>query len=293
MTASSNHRHRHRQVTIIALAFALGAFACRPGPGSESASERRSVETYAGAELIMAVAATLEQSMALADSVEELLRPVPLLRPDQEAALRRYSNAANVERARALGVRPADSTELASLIEQGRLVPLEGDARFWVLRELDDSRPYVTPDTRALLERIGRDFQRRLTEMGLPAFRLEISSVLRTAEDQAALRRENPNAAAGTSAHEFGTTVDIAYSGYAAPVGLPEELVATAPVELRVHLEVMARRVMERVAARKSRELEAVLGGVLREVQSEGDVMVTLERLQPVYHITVARRLSE
>jgi hypothetical protein len=34
----------------------------------------------------------------------------------------------------------------------------------------------------------------------------------------------------------------------------------------------------------------AVLGGVLLELQNEGSVMVTLERLQPVYHMTVARR---
>lgn len=46
----------------------------------------------------------------------------------------------------------------------------------------------------------------------------------------------------------------------------------------------------EPVAARRSRELMAILGNVLIEAQDEGKVMVTLERLQPVYHMTVARR---
>ena len=46
---------------------------------------------------------------------------------------------------------------------------------------------------------------------------------------------------------------------------------------------------LERMAARYSRELQAVLGEVLREMQAAGEVMVTLERQQPVYHITLAR----
>jgi hypothetical protein len=47
---------------------------------------------------------------------------------------------------------------------------------------------------------------------------------------------------------------------------------------------------LETAAARKSRELQALLGHVLSELQRSGDVLVTLERQQPVYHITVARR---
>jgi hypothetical protein len=42
------------------------------------------------------------------------------------------------------------------------------------------------------------------------------------------------------------------------------------------------------MAARKSRELQAVLGKVMAEAQSRDEVLVTLERQQPVYHITVA-----
>lgn len=42
-----------------------------------------------------------------------------------------------------------------------------------------------------------------------------------------------------------------------------------------------------------SLELRAILGHVLREMQDEGLVMVTYEVLQPVYHMTVARRLAE
>ena len=49
---------------------------------------------------------------------------------------------------------------------------------------------------------------------------------------------------------------------------------------------------LETAAARKSRELQAILGSVLNELRREGDVLVTLERQQPVYHVTVARPLK-
>jgi hypothetical protein len=116
--------------------------------------------------------------------------------------------------------------------------------------------------------------------MGAPPYRLEVTSVLRTPEGQAALRETNPNAASGVSTHEFGTSLDVAYSGYAAPGS------ATAPQDPAERITALA---LERVAARYSRELQKVLGDVLREMQSEGLVMVTLERQQPVYHLTVAR----
>ena len=243
-------------------------------------------------EMIAAVAGTLESAGALADSIEGLLQPVALLRRAQEAELRRYSNAENLARARSLGARAADSVELAALVTAGRLVRLEDSTAYWVVRELDDSRPYVTPDARALLVRLGRAFHQRLGDLGLPPFRFEVSSALRTGLDQASLRGRNVNAASGASAHEFGTTVDLAYSGYAAPAELPSGLVPEDPEPLRPHLETIARRVLERTAARKSRELQAILGAVLTEAQARGEVLVTLERLQPVYHITVGTRLD-
>jgi hypothetical protein len=224
----------------------------------------------------------LARAAALADSVELRLLPAPLLTPAEENALRTASNEAQLARARQLGVRVTDDATLQRLIAEGRLVALEDRTSLWTTRELRSSLPYVTPDARALLVRIGERFQARLSAMGLPAYRVEVTSALRTPEGQAALRETNPNAAAGVSTHEFGTTLDIAYSGYGAPGagGMSAD-----PAELITALA------LERVAARYSRELQKVLGDVLRELQSQGDVMVTLERQQPVYHLTVAKAL--
>jgi hypothetical protein len=58
---------------------------------------------------------------------------------------------------------------------------------------------------------------------------------------------------------------------------------------LAPHLEWVAGMLAETVAARRSREMMAILGSVLLDMQNEGKIMVTLERLQPVFHMTVAQ----
>ncbi|HEU5208041.1 MAG TPA: DUF5715 family protein [Longimicrobiales bacterium] len=237
---------------------------------------------------VAALRAAHDAAIALADSVEALLRPVPLLTPGEEAALR-TSNAAQLARARRLGEHVADSASLERLIGAGALVQLQDSTQWWVVRELDHSLPYVTPDVVLLLEQIGRRFQDALGAMGLPRYRLEVTSVLRTPAGQAALREGNVNAAAGTSTHEYGTTLDIAYESYAAP--LVDAAAGAGEVEwLAERIRTLA---MERVAAVKSRELQKLLGGVLRDMQAEGLLLVTLERQQPVYHLTVARSLAD
>ena len=120
-----------------------------------------------------------------------------------------------------------------------------------------------------------------------------LTSALRTEEGQAALRERNPNAAVGVSAHEYGTTLDIAYTAFAPPAELPESLRVESPRALRPHLDRVAALTLESVSARKSRELQKILGDVLRAAQSEGLVLVTYERFQPVFHVTVARALAD
>lgn len=298
MITSSQIRRFPFSWAVAGVLLLLGGSACGGQEDSGLAGQPGQSDEARGGEATPAagsgLVATVRQSAALADSIHDLLRPVPLMRPADEEALRQYSNAANIRVARQLGVRPANDAELQAAIDEGRLVALEDSTEYWVLRR--GVTPYVTPDTYALLERLGESFQDRIEEMGLPRLRMEISSVLRTAQGQAALRRTNPNAAAGTSAHEFGTTVDIVYEAYRAPAELPEGLIPEEGREDRsaaeeAALELVARTFIDGIAAQKSRELQAILGQVMREAQSQGIVLVTLERQQPVFHITVAERL--
>jgi hypothetical protein len=145
---------------------------------------------------------------------------------------------------------------------------------------------------RILLEVLGARFQERLAGLGLPPYRLEITSALRTAERQARLRRNNPNAAAGVSSHEFGTTVDLSYAAFAPPSEVPAEIIDGVPEDLRPHIQRIADLAFESVSARKSRELGRIFSQVLAEAQDEGIVLVIYERQQTVYHVTVGREME-
>jgi hypothetical protein len=283
--------------STLALAVALlPAVGCDRGTSGDEASgtgaEPAREQTRGDRAASTALRATLERATASAAAIEDALRPVPLLRPADEQRLRTHLNDAHVARARALGVRPANEAELRALVDAGRLVLLEPSNQYWIVRQRARDRAYVTPDVPPLLTEIAERFQARLAELDIPPYRLEITSVLRTAAEQAEIRRQNPNAAAGVSSHEFGTTLDIAYESFAPPYPLPEGLVADPPTGMEPELERVAALALEIIGGRKSREMQAFLGHVLIELQNRGDVLVILERLQPVYHITVGRRLA-
>jgi hypothetical protein len=254
-----------------------------PGQARQPAETRDPIEPV--------LSANLDRLMAYADSIESALRPVPLLTAPQIAAFNRFRNADQLVAARRLGIpQPVSQEAIRGHVDAGRLVPLE-DNEYWVVRDLDYSVALATPDVDVLLREIGRRFQARIAEIGLPPLRLEVTSVLRTAANQAALRRVNPNAAAGESTHQYGTTIDIAYSSFRAPLRPVVDLELGDAPWLEPHLRRIEAAAAETGAARMSRELQAILGHVLREMQAEGMVMVTMEVRQPVYHMTVARRL--
>lgn len=238
----------------------------------------------------------LSQALGLADEeadrANDILSPLPVMTTAQENALRRFLNASHVARARELGFRVADRAARDSLVAAGRLVELEDSTAYWIVRP-GTSPTYMVPHVSALLEELGRRFQDRLAEMGLPPYRIEVTSALRTTERQARLRGRNPNAAAGVSSHEFGTTVDLSYSAFAPPAERSADILARVPAEFAPHVERMVDLALESVSGRKSRELGAIFSRVLLEAQSEGLVLVIYERQQTVYHITVGRALVD
>lgn len=273
--------------TVLALLVLSG---CGPDEATIRADERRLSEAATEAVLDR----ELPRIMAHADSIEDALQPVALLTGGEEGVLRRFLNAEQLVSARRYGVDPVeDSASARGLLDEGRLVELEDSTEWWVVREMTHSMPLVVPSTRVLLEEIGRRFHARLDSLGVPRVRFEITSGLRTAASQASLRRGNANATGGTSTHEFGTTVDVAYAAYSAPGRPVPGILVPEAAYLERALTAFAAAAVEAAAARKSRELQAILGRVLEEMQDEGSVMVTMERGQPVYHMTVSERLVD
>jgi hypothetical protein len=232
--------------------------------------------------------AMLDERLAgIAAEVERLPGLIGSIRQDT----RRHLNAAHVAAARRNGVGPVrDSAHLAALVGRGALVQLPDSTQWWVLRELDKSLPFVTPGTQAALEEVGRQFHARLDEHGLPPFRLDITSVLRTSEQQSALRHRNPNASATTSSHELGTTLDIAYLSFAAPQALDHGSVGLEPdLQVSQPLRAELTAALDSLGTQYAPHLEGELGAVLQQLQRDGMLLILRERSQPVYHITIAR----
>jgi hypothetical protein len=235
--------------------------------------------------------AVMEQRLA---EIEAAVQRLPGLIGSIRQDMRRHLNAKHVAAARSNGVGPVrDSAHLETLVGRGALVQLPESTHWWMLRDLNHSLPYVTPGTQAALEEVGRRFHARLDEHRLPPFRLDITSVLRTSQQHSALQRRNPNAAAATSSHEFGTTLDIAYLSFAAPQSLDHPSLAMELDELDEQLSTLLREEMatrlDSLGTLYAPHLEGELGAVLQQLKRDGMVLPLRERGQPVYHITVAR----
>ena len=299
--AGSADRHPARHlpritVAVLATLLTLGLAAC--GPDEQA---RQEAEAERQAALDSAETLALESVAARIDSVDAILGEQPPLTSNDRYQLRQHLNPKQVATARRLGVDPpADTAEVKQLLEEAALVELEDSTRYWTVRKLTHSFPYVTDDAHAMLTELGRRFQTRLDSLGLPPYRFEITSALRTAELQEDLRGGNPNAARSTSSHEFGTTVDIAYRDFSPPVqpaGTPfPATVDLTPDARRELADRLARQELDRLeelAAQRASNLKAILGGVLKEMQEEGANLPLYERSQAIFHITVAEEMDD
>lgn len=262
---------------------------------AEDAPQRASVQQTAASEpsaeqVETEMEAARQRIVARADSARDALVSVRGLSRDERARLRQDVNARQVATARALGVRVNGDAEIQRLVRQGRLVALKDSTEYWILRDLNYSVPYVTPDTKAMLVEIGRRFHARLDSLGLPRYRMEVTSVLRTPESQADLRSRNSNAARGVSAHEFGTTLDVAHIRFAGPAASALTVEVPSMPQHTPTMRYVEGLVLAETARKHAAALQAELGRVLGQMRAEGKLKVMMERRQAVYHMTVARR---
>lgn len=128
---------------------------------------------------------------------------------------------------------------------------------------LKESIPYLVPRACVLLQDIGKAFYDSLYIKGVPLHQIIVTSVLRTEEDVARLRKYNLNASEN-SCHRFGTTFDVCYNRY----------------------------VTVQTAAQPRRQvcndtLKWILSEVLRDMREAQRCYVKYEVKQGCFHITV------
>lgn len=169
------------------------------------------------------------------------------------------SNAAHLVYARAGGMKPIES--FADAWQQGQGLTRIVSNEYLYIDTLTHSYPYLRPQAADLLEEIGRRFADSLYSHGGGAYRLKVTSLLRSDLTVGKLRRVNRNATT-ESAHRYGTTFDISYSKFICdnPDG--------------------TRRTFE--------DLKNLLARIVWDLRAEGRCLVKHERHQACFHITAA-----
>lgn len=131
--------------------------------------------------------------------------------------------------------------------------------RFYQIKSLTYSLPYLIPEAVDLLNEIGYRFQTKLKEKKYNNYRFRITSLLRTEETQNKLSNRNHNAT-GHSAHLYGTTFDISYKNF---------------------------HNTQADSIESSYEAVQTLTKVLVEMREECKFLAVRERKQSCFHITV------
>lgn len=174
-------------------------------------------------------------------------------------------NDVQLKVAQVIGVPPVADREAAEELKS-RLARLE-DTDTYVIDSLTYSIPYLIPSAKVLLDDIGRVFQDSLKAKGLNPYKLVVTSVLRTEDDVARLRRRNVNSSEN-STHRYGTSFDLSYWRY---VKIPD----------------FRGRPYEDVPPEYMR---AVLSQVLKDFHDQGDrCFIKYEKKQNCFHITVRK----
>ena len=166
------------------------------------------------------------------------------------------TNAVQLEAAHKWGVSPVRNREDAE--SRKRELVYIGANPYYHVDPLYSSIPYLVPRAAVLLQDIGQAFFDSLYVKGVPLHQLIVTSVLRSQEDVAKLRRRNGNATEN-SCHLYGTTFDICYNRYH-PVG--------------------AREV-------RNDTLKWVLSEVLRDFREQQRCFIKYEVKQGCFHMTV------
>lgn len=164
-----------------------------------------------------------------------------------------YAHAVN------LGIDPVTDLKLAYFTR--RPIVKITDTEYYVVDSLVHSVPYLVPEAAQLLEDIGRNFRDSLASKKMKDYRIKVTSLLRTPSTVKSLRRVNRNAT-DSSAHQFATTFDISYYGFA---------------------EANERNMVS------VRGLKEVLAEVLYDLRAQNRCMVKHEVKSSCFHVTVIK----
>ncbi|MDE7376009.1 MAG: hypothetical protein K2N16_04085 [Muribaculaceae bacterium] len=166
-------------------------------------------------------------------------------------------NPLHLEAARALGVDAINSDGDAWRLRRP-IVEIKSCREYFV-DDLRHSYPFLVPEAAQLLADIGSAFNAELAARGGGAYRIKVTSVMRTPRTVGQLRKVNRNATS-ESAHQYATTFDISYGKFICDD------------------DTQPRRTQE--------DLKNLLAEVLHRLRAQGRCYVKYEYKQACFHIT-------
>ena len=159
--------------------------------------------------------------------------------------------------AQKFGITPfKDRKEADTYLQEGNLCHIRSNKNYQLAR-MDHSIPYLTKNASHLLNRIGENFRDSLASQNMSAYKIYVTSILRTDADVERLRKIN-KIAVQNSAHRYATTFDISFSQFV-PIGLSTET---------------------------PNDLKRVLAEVLRDLRDQKECYVKYEETPKCFHIT-------
>ncbi|MDO4721921.1 DUF5715 family protein [Porphyromonas circumdentaria] len=136
---------------------------------------------------------------------------------------------------------------------------------FYKVDRLTHSIPYLVPEAKKLLDYIGEDFNIALQKRGIPSYRIIVTSLTRTEEQQQKLSKRNVNATTESS-HSYGTTFDISWSRF--------DKVHSSEADISDAI------------------LKKVLASILQQYQKAHRCYIKHEKKQACFHITTIKSSS-
>ena len=238
-------------------------------------TKKRFLTGFAAVVLLLAVIRWIFPSVAeprvIMHEIAEAVMPTSLQTGDRPHRIRSVAsyavafpdtNAVQLVAAQQWGVTPVRNREDAEARKR-ELVYIASNPYYHV-DPLYSSIPYLVPRAAVLLQDIGQAFYDSLYVKGVPLHKMIVTSVLRSQEDVAKLRRRNGNATEN-SCHLYGTTFDICYNRYKT-VEDPD-----GPARRQVRNDT----------------LKWVLSEVLRDMREQGRCYIKYEVKQGCFHMTV------
>lgn len=121
------------------------------------------------------------------------------------------SNHTQLRAAAANGIDPI--VDLRSAFYLKRPIVRLHTCKLYYVATMKDSAPYLVPKAANLLKQIATAFSDTIVARGGKAYRLRVTSMLRTDYSVAQLQQRNRNATS-QSCHRYGTTFDISWSKF-------------------------------------------------------------------------------